>query len=236
MTAAEEISVLTNSLSFWEYAAYLSISAVAVGVAGEVVHDFTSWLKGIRWWAEKGSKYSALLLVIALVAELIIQIKENSINGRITAILEHETAIANERTAEIEKITAWRKIEPATAQKLSAALGAIPPTVPHKVVFSYAQNDPEALYFTFQIGRLFLANKKWDANIFAETHPGILYWDVRVLGPDNDTTRAVRRAFETAGIAFSTEAVPGGFQSYGYMPKPEDTVIQVGPKKPPFEP
>jgi hypothetical protein len=133
-------------------------------------------------------------------------------------------------------VTAWRKLKPDIEQKLSAALMAIPSAVPHKIVFAYAQNDEEALYFMFQIGRIFIAQKDWYANLYAETHPGILYWDLRILGPDNETTRAVRKAFKDAGIPFSTEPVPGGFQSYGYMPNPDDTTISVGPKKPPFEP
>jgi hypothetical protein len=81
-----------------------------------------------------------------------------------------------------------------------------------------------------------LADKNWNVNIFAETHPGMLYWDLRILDPDSETTRGVRKAFESVGIEFSTEPVPGGFQSYGYQPKPDDTLIEVGPKKPPFEP
>jgi hypothetical protein len=86
MTAAEEVNALTSSLSVWEYAAYVSILAVAIGVLGEVIHDFTGWFK-TTWWKEKGDKYSAILLVVALFAELIIQAKENSISGRIIAIL-----------------------------------------------------------------------------------------------------------------------------------------------------
>lgn len=149
---------------------------------------------------------------------------------------QKDAALANERAAEIMKATAWRRIEPEAAQKLSEALAAIPAAVPHKIVFAYVQSDPEALYLAYQIGRVFLAEKNWDANIFAESHAGILYWGIRVLGPDNETTQGVRKAFEAAGIEFSTDAVPGAFQSYGYMPKPDDTLISVGPKKPPFEP
>src|SRR5258708_4535143 len=107
MTAADEVSALTSSLSVWEYAAYVSILAVAVGVLGEVVHDFTGWFKTTRWWREHGNKYSAILLVIALFAELVIQIKENSISGRIIAILENETAKV---TLELEKIRQPRTI------------------------------------------------------------------------------------------------------------------------------
>ena len=63
-----------------------------------------------------------------------------------------------------------------------------------------------------------------------------MYWGLKILGPDNDTTRSVRKAFETSVIEFATEPVMGAFQSYGYPSKPGDTLIEVGPKKPPSEP
>ena len=101
MASADDIKSLTDSLEIWEYLAYLSIAAVAVGVAGEVIHDFTEWFKWVKWWKDKGEKYSAILLVIALFAELGIQIKENSISGMITADLERQTAALEKKNTEL---------------------------------------------------------------------------------------------------------------------------------------
>ena len=64
------------------------------------------------------------------MGELVIQVKSNSISGRIIAGLEDEAAAARERTAEIEKVGAW----PIMEKKLSEALAAIPDSVPHKIV------------------------------------------------------------------------------------------------------
>ena len=64
------------------------------------------------------------------MGELVIQVKSNSISGRIIAGLEDEAAAACERTAEIEKVAAW----PIMEKKLSEALAAIPDSVPHKIV------------------------------------------------------------------------------------------------------
>ena len=64
------------------------------------------------------------------MGELVIQVKSNSISGRIIAGLEDEAAAAHERTAEIEKVAAW----PIMEKKLSEALAAIPDSVPHKIV------------------------------------------------------------------------------------------------------
>jgi len=64
------------------------------------------------------------------MGELVIQVKSNSISGRIISGLEDEAAAACERTAEIEKVAAW----PIMEKKLSEALAAIPDSVPHKIV------------------------------------------------------------------------------------------------------
>jgi hypothetical protein len=64
------------------------------------------------------------------MGELVIQVKSNSISGRIIAGLEDEAAAARERTVEIEKVAAW----PIMEKKLSEALAAIPDSVPHKIV------------------------------------------------------------------------------------------------------
>jgi hypothetical protein len=105
MASAEDISYLIELLSFWEIWAYAAIAAVAVGVLGEVIHDFTAWFKRSIWWADKGNKYSAILLVVALFAEFGIQIKENSVSGRIIAAQQRETAAARERTAVLQNET-----------------------------------------------------------------------------------------------------------------------------------
>lgn len=206
-----------------------------IGVAAEGIHDFTVWFKQ-TWWGPHGGRLSVLILIVGLAIEGVAQVNANSTSGQFIAFLGKEAADERARTAEIEKVAAWRRIDSTTSQKLLAALDAIADAVPHDIVFAYAQNDAEALYFTYQIGRLFLVNNKWNANIFAETHPGILYWGVRILGPDNETTQAVRKAFVAADIEFSKTPVPGAWQLSGYNPKPDDTIISIGPKKPPFEP
>src|SRR6516162_1237507 len=130
MAGTDHINALTASLWYWELAGYVSVAAVVIGVAGEVLHDFSTWFKSVEWWKARGNKASALLLVVALRGELVIQVKSTSISGRIIAGLEDEAAAACERTAEIEKVAAW----PIMEKKLSEALAAIPDSVPHKIV------------------------------------------------------------------------------------------------------
>jgi hypothetical protein len=93
---AFDISELATSLSNWEFAGYLSLAAVAIGVAGESIHELTELGKKFIWWKCKGGKASALLLIAALAGELIIQIKINSLSGLIIAVL-------NDGAAKLEK-------------------------------------------------------------------------------------------------------------------------------------
>src|SRR6266852_4172440 len=102
MAADIDLSVLMSSLSCWEIAGYVSVAAVAIGVIGEFVHDFVPSLKNrLEWWNIWGGKISGLVLIAALAAELITQVKANSISGQIIALLSDKTATAVGRAASL---------------------------------------------------------------------------------------------------------------------------------------
>jgi hypothetical protein len=234
---ASEIAALSEALDSWELVGYIAVSAVILGCAGEAIHEFTAWFRGCQWWAAKGGRASALLLVAALAVELVAQVNVNIRSGQIIAILNRETAEARERTEELKKLAAWRELSEASRNDLAKSLSAIPPSVPHSVVIAFPQNDTEALYFGAQIGVVFINLKNWNLERQARSYPGEIYWGVRVLGrPENETTAAVRKAFTDAHIEFSTDDLSSGFTTYGHPALPTDTTILVGPKKPPLEP
>lgn len=120
-----------------------------------------------------------------------------------------------------------------TITKLRSAIAAVPSSVPRKIVLSYLIGDQESAYLAYEIGRYFVGDKThWDLNIGLRVYVATLFWGIRILGPDNPTTRAVRDIFNASGIPFSTDDMPGGFMSYGYQPKPDDTLIFIAPKEP----
>ena len=154
---------------------------------------------------------------------------------RIIAALEKEVADARKRTAEIEKITAWRIIEPGDLEALGTSLSKIPKSASRSVVFAYPPNEMECLYLAVQLADVFIRQKDWKLERQSRTYPGALYWGIRILGADNnETTRAIREAFKEAHIEFSTDDLPGGFQTYGHRSLPTDTTILIGSKKPPM--
>ncbi len=100
MPSGINLSSIMASLPHWELWGYVAAGAVAIGVIGESIHEFTSWFRRYSWWANKGSKASALLLIIALVVEVVIQVKANGISGQIIAFLSNQSAEATLKAAE----------------------------------------------------------------------------------------------------------------------------------------
>jgi hypothetical protein len=100
---ALDISALMSKLSFWEDAGYVTLAAVAIGVAGEYIHEFSERFKRFPWGKANGAKASTLLLIAALAAELYVTIKINSISGQIIAFLSEETSAANGKVEILRK-------------------------------------------------------------------------------------------------------------------------------------
>jgi hypothetical protein len=112
MASEIDLNALMSSLSFWEIAGYLSLFAVAIGVAGEFVHDFVPSLKRKSgWWNSWGGKVSALVLIVALASELVTEVKANSISGQIIAFLSDRAAQTRERAATLENEAAQLRVD-----------------------------------------------------------------------------------------------------------------------------
>lgn len=96
-----DVTRLITSLGHWELWGYIAAGTVAIGVIGESIHELTRWFRQHRWWDTKGGKASALLLIVALVGEVVIQVKANSISGRIIATLNGKAADAAANAAKL---------------------------------------------------------------------------------------------------------------------------------------
>src|SRR5215471_10655139 len=112
MALAVDLNALMASLSFWEMAGYVSLSAVAIGVAGEFVHDFVPSLKRkSAWWNAWGGKASGLVLIAALAAELFAQVRTNVTTDQITAVRNDQAADTRERAAGLEREAAQLRLD-----------------------------------------------------------------------------------------------------------------------------
>ena len=121
---ALDISALTSALSFWEDLGYATLAAVAIGVAGEYIHEFTELFKEFSWWKVNGAKLSILLLIAALAAELFVTIKINSTSGQIIAFLRDQEARSQ---LELAKLKAPRNLAPEAIGRIEAKLKPLGP-------------------------------------------------------------------------------------------------------------
>ena len=103
---ALDIDALGSSLVWWEIGGYIATAIVAIGVIGELIVEFTDWIKSPQTLSRVGIA-SALILVIGLAGEILTQVRVNSISGQIIAFLNNDTASLR---LELAKIKAPRNL------------------------------------------------------------------------------------------------------------------------------
>jgi hypothetical protein len=169
-------------------------------------------------------KLANLLIVGGVVAEAICTIllfgfDEGISNAQLSKIATLETRIAQ------------RELTPDQTKGLRAALAAVPTPVQRRVVFAYLLGDQEAGYFTYEVARYFLAD--WKVDVEVDAYPQMILWGVRVWGPENRTTQAIKDILSAAQIPFATRPPNGHpMQSFGHVTQPDETVVFIGPKPP----
>lgn len=116
---ASEVESLKATLGRWEWFEYASTGVVFIGCIGELIEEFTPWIK------DKKKKHSlallSLLLVIAGIAgELLGTVKTSQISGTIIANIEEEAG--NAKTSADESADAAKRANTsAEAAELDAA-------------------------------------------------------------------------------------------------------------------
>jgi hypothetical protein len=152
------------------------------------------------------------------------------------ASLEKEAAAANERTAEIEKYTAWRRL---SQEQSDAILNEIRP-IQKRVVLAYIGNDPECLFMAAQLEHIF-KYAEWKVQLQSRIYSRELLWNFWIPDTDhNEVAKTLKRALEKAGLIVDAGQVRDAdlltaFQSPADWPpdQPGDALILVGSKKPP---
>jgi len=136
MPAVNLLNALISQQWSWELAEYASVAAVFIGVAGESIHEFTAWFRQHSWWKANGGKASALLLVVALAAELVTTIKSNSISGQIIALVTERAATLEKDAAQLRldlaKVRGPRNLDSTSVERIITRLkplGAKPCTL-----------------------------------------------------------------------------------------------------------
>ena len=90
-----DVASLTATLTYWEYAEYVSGAFVALACVGEYIASFKPWFTGgDKERKERLEKRSTLLLIVALAAELICLVRTNQISGQVIGALDTKAAEA----------------------------------------------------------------------------------------------------------------------------------------------
>jgi hypothetical protein len=155
------------------------------------------------------------------------------------ANVEIETAKRDAENARLEQERlkaqlAWRTIEPRQLEMMRANLADARGTV----FLEYAENDPEAIYFSIQIANLFNDRARWQVGVGTVAYPTALVFGLFIRGSEgNETLRQIRSAFTAAGIGFSSDPPPNVSMMTRSGSAPlgnEDALISIGSKRPPL--
>jgi len=94
-----EVASLTNTLSHWELAEYISCGLVTIACVGEFIADFTDWFTGgNKEKKDRLAKLSTLLLITSLAFELICLVRTNQISGKVIGSLDEKAEEASNKS------------------------------------------------------------------------------------------------------------------------------------------
>ncbi len=153
-----------------------------------------------------------------------------------TAKLEAQTAqlrlrLQQERARrnEIESLVAWRDLP----RPVAKAMGDVLAGKPASVTLDYIANDPEAMYFARQIGRIFQA-AHWTVTPHPANYPDTLYFGVWLENNGRPETATAADALKAAGIAVTNAHIP---PVPGATPDADVPVtLLIGSKQPVIDP
>jgi hypothetical protein len=110
-----EVSSIDALMEFWEWIEYMAEVFVIVGCVGEYLADFTK-IK-TEDWRHHLSRASLIVLTLALAIELVALVRTNNLSGKEIALLNAETASANERAKKLDLSILGLELKTAEAQR-----------------------------------------------------------------------------------------------------------------------
>jgi hypothetical protein len=191
-------------LESWSANATLVILA---GILGEIaVLWLTPHTCGERIWGTVTDALIAVGLIVeyfVILSAIVATGEANRESDEKVARAQLEAAEARERTAEVEKLTAWRRVSPEQSRTIAEAVRRNPS--PLSVVIEFQSNDPEAYTYALDIVKIFE-----DAGIVDIGFRGNMYIIGAVFGlwmgvaPDTDASLVIS-AFGQANISLGVQ-------------------------------
>jgi hypothetical protein len=150
-----------------------------------------------------------------------------------TALLPAEQQLTDSKLA-LERIhnqLNWREISPEGERRLAGVLAG----GSGRVTILWIDNDAEALNLAIVLSQAFVLTnrqagaRQWILKGDPTFNSRALLRGLFVPGPDNDSVQSVRKAFDAAGLDYTTDDAPGVAR-----PADADVMIVVGTKPLPF--
>jgi hypothetical protein len=209
---------------------FLGIGAIAAIIVGISTYAVVRLQK-----AEAKDASDAFELYKLGVAAQVAEAKKEGIEAGKTAgdalvraaELEKEAANARLETEKLKKVVAWRVIPPEDGLKLEQALSA----KPGSVNLRYTDGDPEALFLAIQISQI-LTKAKWQIAPGALKPSNAIVFGISLPDADGIDAQTLRRAFSTAKIPFSINALPTSGIGFSISTIAGAPTLMVGSKLP----
>jgi hypothetical protein len=241
MNAEKTTDELKKDISHNEGYAELGAWIVVIGLLVEIASAI--WLDA----ETKSEKYSLIfansLIAIGVYCEIhfgrksrtagdVLQHKSEeriaATNER-AAILEKEAAEARQRTAEIERLTAWRRISREQTQQIIEAIREIASSI--NVLIEYEQSDPEAYRYALDFIGIFSAIRTNEVRHVQNSFPLTTSFGVYMANTPELDALPILNAFVKAKIPF--DLISFDNTSFGARRSPTNLYIFVAPKPPP---
>ena len=185
-------------LARWEYAEYVAVLFVILGVVGEYVADFTNWLTGGDEARKRRlGKISTLVLIAALAVELVCLVKTNSTSGQIIASLTKDVEDERLEGLRIKSSLTARQLSAKQVEAMAASLSKLGPMPLDVFVFD---DDEWSRFETLKFAQS-LASALDNAGFDTRSYAGFGCRVMRPLvGVDVSFSRPVNRDEQVAGI------------------------------------
>ncbi len=115
LITSPDVSSIDTSLEFWEVIEYLAEGFVILGCVGEYIADFTKYRT--EEWRHRLSRFSLLVLTVALAVELSALVRTNALSGQEIALLNTVAKGFDVRIAEAQRGTAEAQRDAASGKE-----------------------------------------------------------------------------------------------------------------------
>jgi len=147
----EDLEAAANTFEHVAWSA--GIFLVGGGLLLEVAEAFFRWDKTIPWFDRWGAVIADAAVALGVFGEIYFSERAGACQNELRRRSNNKLADANQRLAEIQKITAWRQITPEQRESIQNAIKDKVGNL--SVLVEYERTDPESWSYAMSICEIF---------------------------------------------------------------------------------